>query len=220
MSRSRRGRPEAAGPEPMRVGRISWKSRGRAGTGSVRCGTRDREQVGVELGAGRAGRQPRSKRRCSGASSAPPTAAAMSSGSWLAWVAGIPVISRPRRVVSGCGSGPRPRAVRRPPSVAGNRAVGRASPAARSASARDRRSATSSAQSRHATTWAAAASSSVPPARRRRRRRSPRGRGRRAGQPRNSSIRSSSRPRRASRPRWMRDLTVPSETPVMSAISA
>ena len=39
-------------------------------------------------------------------------------------------------------------------------------------------------------------------------------------QPRNSSIRSSSRSRRASRPRWMRDFTVPSDTPVMSAISA
>ncbi len=39
-------------------------------------------------------------------------------------------------------------------------------------------------------------------------------------QPRNSSIRSSSRPRRASRPRWIRDFTVPSETPVISAISA
>ena len=44
--------------------------------------------------------------------------------------------------------------------------------------------------------------------------------GRRTHQPRNSSIRPSSRPRRASRPRWIRDLTVPSETPVMSAISA
>ena len=41
-----------------------------------------------------------------------------------------------------------------------------------------------------------------------------------AGQPRNSSIRSSSSARSASRPRWMRDLTVPSETPVISAISA
>ena len=39
-------------------------------------------------------------------------------------------------------------------------------------------------------------------------------------QPRNSSIRSSSRPRRLSRPRWIRDLTVPSDTPVISAISA
>ena len=41
-----------------------------------------------------------------------------------------------------------------------------------------------------------------------------------AHQPRNSSIRPSRRPRNASRPRWIRDLTVPSETPVMSAISA
>ena len=40
-----------------------------------------------------------------------------------------------------------------------------------------------------------------------------------AAQPRNRSIRSASRSRRASRPRWIRDLTVPSETPVMSAIS-
>ena len=38
-------------------------------------------------------------------------------------------------------------------------------------------------------------------------------------QPRNRSIRSASRSRRASRPRWIRDFTVPSETPVMSAIS-
>ena len=41
-----------------------------------------------------------------------------------------------------------------------------------------------------------------------------------AGQPRNRSIRSMSRPRSASRPRWIRDFTVPTETPVMSAISA
>ena len=41
-----------------------------------------------------------------------------------------------------------------------------------------------------------------------------------AHQPRNSSIRPSSRSRSASRPRWIRDLTVPSETPVISAISA
>ena len=40
------------------------------------------------------------------------------------------------------------------------------------------------------------------------------------GQPRNSSIRPSSRPRRRHRPRWIRDLTVPRETPVISAISA
>ena len=39
------------------------------------------------------------------------------------------------------------------------------------------------------------------------------------GQPRNSSRRSSRRPRSESRPRWIRDLTVPSETPVISAIS-
>ncbi len=56
--------------------------------------------------------------------------------------------------------------------------------------------------------------------------RSARDRGRRGSfpvpcrQPRNSSIRSSSRARSASRPRWMRDLTVPSDTPVISAISA
>ena len=37
--------------------------------------------------------------------------------------------------------------------------------------------------------------------------------------PRNRPIESSSRSRSASRPRWIRDFTVPSETPVSSAIS-
>ena len=39
------------------------------------------------------------------------------------------------------------------------------------------------------------------------------------GHPRSSSSSPASRSRRARRPRWMRDFTVPSDTPVMSAIS-
>ena len=126
-------------------------------------------------------------------------------------------VSRKSRGLAGAGNAPVAAARRNAGRHGGRRTADRSRPR-RSASARSPSARSSSSNEatdsswpsswsadRAAPRWSAAGSV---------RRRKP------AHQPRNSSIRPSRRPRNASRPRWIRDLTVPSETPVMSAISA
>ena len=219
-SRWRRARPASRRSEAIRVGRrqpeVARSARGREGT--VR--RHDREQVVVELRTRRAVGEPcvdhaalgrargsrRRRRRCV-------------RGRGRRGVEGFRHLGAQTGAARRAVPAPAARAAPHRPESGGSRVVGRVSPS-RSASASDRRSTTRAAQ--FGTLRPAWRSPELrpDPARRRRRRRRPRGRGTRAGQPRNSSIRSSRRPRSASRPRWMRDFTVPSETPVMSAISA
>ena len=225
--------PKAATNRRQPVGRrraasagVRTKSRGRAGVGIARaaapratrsaCSWAHRLQPATRASA--AARSVAVSERS--------VSAATRIGSCVAWAAVVrgSVISLVRRDVVATGSpgcptgGPRRPRVSRKSRVRGTIGSARAARGERSEVVVER-------GARRAGRDDRPRRSRAPPDRARDRgaRRSARGRDPRADrrrQPRNSSIRSSSRSRRASRPRWIRDFTVPSDTPVMSAISA